>query len=49
MTKKDILKGTLALAFITGLAAGITAIVLMNSAKDDKPLSYEDMEEQLFI
>lgn len=40
--------GTLVLSFITGLAAGIAAALLIN-VKTDKSLGAEDHEDELFI
>lgn len=40
--------GTLVLSFITGLAAGIVAALLID-AKSDKSLGAEDHEDELFI
>jgi tetrahydromethanopterin S-methyltransferase subunit D len=40
--------GTLLLSFITGLAAGIAAALLIDSSKDE-PFAGEEQEDQLFI
>lgn len=40
--------GTIVLSFITGLAAGIAAALLLD-AKKDKSLGAEDHEDELFI
>lgn len=40
--------GTLLLSFITGLAAGIAAALLIDSSRQ-KPLNGEEHEDQLFI
>lgn len=40
--------GTIVLSFITGLAAGIAAALLIDS-KRDKSLGAEDHEDELFI
>ena len=40
--------GTLVLSFITGLAAGIAAALLID-AKTDRSLGAEDYEDELFI
>lgn len=40
--------GALVLSFITGLAAGITAALLIDASKD-KSLGAEDHEDELFI
>lgn len=40
--------GTIVLSFITGLAAGIAAALLID-AKKDKSLGAEDNEDELFI
>ncbi|NVN99012.1 MAG: hypothetical protein HXX17_06770 [Geobacteraceae bacterium] len=40
--------GTIVLSFITGLAAGIAAALLID-AKKDKSLGAEDHEDELFI
>ena len=40
--------GTLLLSFITGLAAGIAAALLIDANKD-RPFAGEEQEDQLFI
>lgn len=40
--------GTLLLSFITGLAAGIAAALLIDMGKD-KQMTGEEMDDQLFI
>ena len=40
--------GTLLLSFITGIAAGVAAALLIGSSKEQK-LSHDEQEEQLFI
>ena len=40
--------GTILLSFITGLAAGVAAALLLDAAKGKK-LSVEDQDDQLFI
>ncbi len=40
--------GTIVLSFITGLAAGIAAVLLINASKENNS-SAEENEDQLFI
>ncbi len=41
--------GTLVLSFITGLAAGIAAVLLVNASKEQRATSSDEQEDQLFI
>ena len=47
-TQNGIGTGALVLSFITGLAAGIAAALLID-AKTDRSLGAEDYEDELFI
>jgi len=47
-TQNGIGTGTLVLSFITGLAAGIAAALLID-AKKDRSLGAEEHEDELFI
>jgi hypothetical protein len=47
-TQNGIGTGTLVLSFITGIAAGIAAALLID-AKKDRSLGAEDHEDELFI
>jgi len=46
--QSEIGSGALVLSFITGLAAGIAAALLINHSKD-RSLGAEDYEDELFI
>jgi hypothetical protein len=41
--------GTLVLSFITGIAAGVAAILLYNAQKGEQQQKIQDQDEQLFI